>query len=612
MKKEFRGICNQIMNRLKTEFNGIQIIITCAFSLVACIMVIMISLISYQIFSNRMVAMKTESAEQFLNQTKHGLEDYLKSIRRVSDALYYSCIKNTNLDEETIDDEMNLIYESNKDTVVSINLYSDKGEIISGAPVALKKNSEQVISQSWFSVAVNEVENLHFSLPHVENSTGDVSDGYRWTISLSRAVDLKQGSRPGKGVLIFDLKYSTIQQMIDKVNSDDSEEYIYLCDGDGNIICHPKRLWINSGHYVEQTLSTALSSEDISTQTIDKREYIVITKTVSYTGWKLISVIPRSGYNMGQSKIPYFLVFLLAIAFLSILMINRRISRSITRPLLRIDASIHDVEQGNLNPDIYVGGPNEVVHLSRTLQRYLARIRQLMKEVVEEQEMKRQTELDALQSQINPHFLYNTLDSVIWMIEDEQNEGAVYMIKELSKLLRISINRGQTLIAVRDEIRHAKSYINIQQIRYKNQFSCEFDVEEEILDCITIKLVVQPLLENAINYGVQGMDDEGEILVRGYREGQFVYLEVIDNGCGMTEEQVKKILAEQDSLSVPSSNSVSHGNGVGLKNVNSRIKMQFGPEYGLEIESELDEGTTMRIRLPFVSDQDELKKQKER
>ncbi|MCQ2507623.1 MAG: sensor histidine kinase, partial [Dorea sp.] len=226
----------------------------------------------------------------------------------------------------------------------------------------------------------------------------------------------------------------------------------------------------------------------------------------------------------------------------------------------------------------------------------------LMEEVVEEQELKRQSELDALQSQINPHFLYNTLDSVIWMIEDEQNDGAVYMIKELSKLLRISINKGSSLITIRDEIRHAESYMNIQKLRYKDQFTCQFQIDEEILDCCTIKLVVQPLIENAINYGVQGMYDDGEILVRGYRQGNHVYLEVSDNGCGMSEEQIENVFRDTTKEAViPSNAPEKKGNGVGLRNVNTRIQMQFGQEYGIQIFSELGEGTTMRIHLPYLS-----------
>ncbi len=587
---------------------GIQRIVTSAFSLVASIMIIVVSLVMFQLFSRQIVAQKTENAEQFLNQTKHGLEDYLRSNRRVSDALYYTCIKNKNVGKDSMDDELNLIYEANKDNILRIALYSEQGNQIGEVPVSLKENQEDIVNSEWFQNASNEVENLHFTMPYVENISDDATDGYRWVISLSRAVEINSESAPEMGVLVMDLKYSVIQQMIDKVNSNDTEEYIYLCDGDGNIIYHPMQLWMNSGRYKEVTIGDAIRNDGARRTKIKGQEYILVTKTVSYTGWKLVSAVPIGGIDVSQDKFVFILVFFIAIAILSMLVINQNISRSITRPLISLDDAIHDVEKGDSSPNLNVGGPREVVHLGQTLERYMERNQQLMEEVVEEQEQKRQSELDALQSQINPHFLYNTLDSVIWMIEDEQNDGAVYMIKELSKLLRISINKGRSMITVRDEIRHAKSYINIQQVRYKNEFSCEFDIEDQILDCCTIKLIVQPLLENAINHGVQGMGDDGEIMVHGYRKDSFIYIDVTDNGFGMTKEQIQMIFQEKEKTDSDPDLPARKGNGVGLKNVNSRIKMQFGEEYGVEIFSERGEGTTMRLKLPYLDYQDMMKK----
>ncbi|MDO4976085.1 MAG: sensor histidine kinase [Eubacteriales bacterium] len=288
---------------------------------------------------------------------------------------------------------------------------------------------------------------------------------------------------------------------------------------------------------------------------------------------------------------------LICITLLGILFINQQLSRGITSPLIRLDNSIGEIENETLNPDIYIGGPKEVEHLGKTLQSYVQTIRELMDEVVEEQELKRQSELDALQSQINPHFLYNTLDSVMWMIEDQQNDGAVYMIKELAKLLRISISKGRTIIPIRDEILHAKSYMNIQNVRYKNQFDYRFEIDDDLLECSTVKLIIQPLLENAIYHGVQGMEDDGEIIVRGTTSDGMIFLDVIDNGYGMTQEQVNHLLDED----IEEENSTSKkGNGVGLRNVDSRIKMRFGQQFGLKIHSERGEGTRMRICIPYI------------
>ena len=216
-----------------------------------------------------------------------------------------------------------------------------------------------------------------------------------------------------------------------------------------------------------------------------------------------------------------------------------------------------------------------------------------MEDVLMEQEEKRKSELDALQSQINPHFLYNTLESITWMIEGERYDDAVFMISQLASLFRISLSKGKTIIRIEDEVKHAQNYMNIQKIRYKNRFQVDFQIADEIKDCCTVKLIIQPLLENAIYYGVEGMDDEGEIHVTGYRDGDDICIEVRDNGLGMSEDMVEKLLT--DNNHVP-----KHGSGVGVINVHNRIRIRFGAGYGLEIESEPDEGTLVRIRLPYI------------
>ena len=167
------------------------------------------------------------------------------------------------------------------------------------------------------------------------------------------------------------------------------------------------------------------------------------------------------------------------------------------------------------------------------------------------------------------------------------------MITQLASLFRISLSRGKTIISVEDEIKHAKNYMNIQKIRYKNSFAIDFSIEEEILHCCTVKLVVQPLLENAIYYGVEGMDGEGEIHVKGYRKEDDIYIEVSDNGLGMPQDMVERLLTDNNRVR-------KHGSGVGVINVHNRIRLRFGKPYGLEIESMPDEGTTIRIHLPYI------------
>ena len=218
-----------------------------------------------------------------------------------------------------------------------------------------------------------------------------------------------------------------------------------------------------------------------------------------------------------------------------------------------------------------------------------------MEEIIRQQNERRKSELDALQSQINPHFLYNTLESITWMIEAQKNEEAVIMISELAKLLRVSLSRGKTIIPVKDELQHSRSYMNIQLMRYKERFQMEFQTDKEIEDYCIVKLVIQPILENAIYYGVGNMDedDEGKITVRGEKKEDDIYIIIEDNGMGMRKEVLENIL--KDNNKVP-----KHGSGVGVINVHSRIQLMFGEHNGLEIYSEPDEGTRVVIHIPAI------------
>ena len=217
------------------------------------------------------------------------------------------------------------------------------------------------------------------------------------------------------------------------------------------------------------------------------------------------------------------------------------------------------------------------------------------------------TKLELLKSQINPHFLYNTLESITWMVEANRNTDAVFMISELAKLLRISLSKGRTVIRIADEIQHSTSYMNIQKVRYKERFATEFIIDEEINDYCTVKLIVQPILENAIYYGVGNMDEDdgGKITVRGEKNGNDIYISVEDNGMGMSEDVVRNILV--DNNKVP-----KHGSGVGVINVHSRIKLMFGSEYGLKVYSEPDEGTKVVIHIPAIPYTEENRERLER
>ena len=572
---------------------SMQMIISVSFTVLSVCCMCFLGVMLYQQFTRKAENLTVENSRQLLNQTTINLEDYLRNMRRISDAMYYTVIKNTDIGSESLDDSMTLLYEANKDKLVSIACYTNDGNLTAAAPIATEKRDVDVKEQEWFWDAAGELENFHFSTPHVQNLFDDPSFRYYWVVSLSRTVELTRNGTSMLGVLLVDMNYSSIEQLLEKANTDTSGEYVYLMAPDGEIIYHPKQNLIHMGLYQENNDRTAQYEDTTVKENFRGEKRLVTVKTISYTGWKLVSVVPMKSFSMGMTGMRNLVVLLVALTVLAAVLLNQLVSARISKPLRRLNDSVKEWESGNMNPDIYTGGSMEVEHLGKTLRSTVAQIQQLMEDIVVEQEEKRKSELDALQSQINPHFLYNTLDSIVWMITGERYDDAVFMITQLASLFRISLSKGKTVIRIEEEVKHAQNYMNIQKIRYKNSFEVDFQIDEDIRDGCIVKLVLQPLLENAIYYGMEFMDGEGEIHVRGYRKDDDIYLEVEDNGLGMPEEEAAELLNGKERPH-------KHGSGVGLINVHSRLKLRFGEEYGLIIHSCPDEGMMIQIHIPYI------------
>ncbi len=594
MKKKIQHIKDKFIEQWNFKSISIQGLMLISFTVVSAIIIFMLGIILYQFFSYQNKTTISETTNQVVNQTTTNLEDYLQQMRQLSDALYYNTIKEIDISKDNCEEEMNMLYESNKDKLVSFALFSESGELISASPNAAIKDDIDVTNQEWFYNARNEVENLHFSLPHVQNLFEESSIRYKWVISLSRSVNLNDAGESKEGVLLVDMNYSSVEQILDSVNSNNSNFYLYLIDSAGSIIYHPNQKLINSGDFKENNMKAALYKDGIHEEDFDGANRIVITDTVGYTGWKLVSVSTKAS-NLYAERIRYIFILLVAATFMLLMLINRYISRFVSRPIYVLDESISGLSKGNKKGiDILPVATSEVKHLGETIQIYKESNERLVHDIVKEQEEKRKSELDALQAQINPHFLYNTLDSIVWMIEEGgKQKDAVFMITELASLFRLSLSKGNTIIPISDEIKHGMNYMNIQAVRFKNRFTVSFDIDEEINSYSTVKLIVQPILENAIYYGVKNMDEDGHIIVKGWKEDEEIYITIEDNGFGIPEDYLNVILSDTDHKK-------AHGSGVGLINVHKRIQLRFGEKYGIKIESELDVGTKVTIHIPAI------------
>lgn len=574
--------------------NSIRTTIFIYFTVTALAAGLLITFSLYQRLSGQVTAMVQDENQRLIGQVARSVESYLRTIMKLSDSLYYGAVKNADLSSESVGSELTLLYDNNKDNVDNIALFSEDGMLVEAVPAARLKPNLDVTGEPWFRDALEKTENQHFSLPHVQYIFDNNENQYRWVISLSRAVELTSGTSTAQGILLVDISYSSLEQLFDGVTAGKGG-YVYLISSDGELLYHPKMQLIDSGRMQENNVAAAAYKDGNHMEEFDGSSRFVTIKSIGYTGWKVVGVTPENVVTLNTIKTRLFIVFIIALILFILALINSYISSRITNPIKELEKSVGILEEGNLDVPVYAGGSYEIQHLGKSIGDMAAQIRLLMKDIVTEHEAKRKQEFGTLQSQINPHFLYNTLDIIVWMIENEQKAEAVKAVTALARFFRISLSKGKSIITVRDELEHVRNYLMIQHMRFKNKFTYEIQAEDGVLELASLKLMLQPLVENAIYHGMEFMDGDGEILLKVWKEEGDLYFSVIDNGLGMTEEQVGNLFTGASHVDS------KRGSGIGVKNVNERIKLYFGEKYGLSIESEPDEGTTVKIHLPVVT-----------
>ena len=572
---------------------SIQMVLSLSFTAVAAAGILLMGISLIWRFSSAAEQLVAENSQRVLAQANLNLDSYLRRMMRLSDTAYYRVIKNTDLAKDDMTELLSLLYEENRDELVSLAVFDGQGRLISAAPLSTLKEEPHTLGSDWFRTASRNMENLHFSTPHVQQIFHDPDHPFRWVVSLSRYVQLTREGVTESGVLLVDMSYDGVAQACRDVGLANGG-YLYLIDGAGEIIYHPRQQLLYAGLLEENNQTAAGYRDGTHREEFQGQSRQVTVKTVGYTGWKLVGVAPEASWVTDSPQPFLFGLSLLLFALFLMAFLNFRISARIADPIRRLEQSVQALEAGK---DVEIGeaGCYEIQHLSRSVRSMVSTLRHLMEDVIEQERRKRRSELEVLQSQINPHFLYNTLDSVIWMTESGQQQEAIQMVTSLARLFRISLSKGKSFIPLADELEHARHYMNIQQIRFKNRFDVEIEARPGVEELYTLKLIIQPILENAIYHGMASAEEDGHIRVSAYREGEDLILDVEDNGLGMRPEVAQSLL-DESRPEVRTS-----GSGIGVRNVHQRIRLTFGARYGLTILSEPDEGTLVRLRLPALT-----------
>jgi len=472
--------------------------------------------------------------------------------------------------------------------VVAVTIYDETGHLMNCYSLDHEVRPVILENLSFDRTKLELYKDGYVSAPHVMS----LFEGYYpWVVTIIRPVDAGKWEK----WVAVDISCGNISSYINGIGIG-QRGYCFLEDMDGNIVYHPQQQLIYADLKSENT--ALISTLDDGSHVVGTMIYTV--QTLTNGNWRVVGVsFVQEIITDNLREIAQMLAAAAIAIVAATLAVSVLFSRVLSRPIHDLIAAMEAFET-NADNFVYepVSGVREVQDLSSSFAHLVRKIQQLMATVRAEEVNLRKTELKALQAQINPHFLYNTLDSISWMCEQGKNKEAVVMVNALAQLFRISISKGHELIPIRSEVQHARSYLQIQSVRYKEQFSYHFDVEEDCTEYLCNKITLQPIIENAIYHGVNGLVDEGHIEIRVRAEGEAVLFTVEDNGVGMEPEQIEEIFRRK-----PDGKS-----GIGIKNVNDRLKIWFGDAYGITIESVPDEGTKVTVRMPKVREEAEYEK----
>jgi two-component system sensor histidine kinase YesM len=586
------------MMRNHWRFQSIQSNITMAFVLLITITAFTLSMISYYLSEEAVQANARQNATDMMKQVTATIRTYVTGMENISDVTAnnrdiqeylskktYSSLTEEKQYEEKISEFFQSILFSRSD-IASVNIFGYNGQAVFGRKDAELNPYVDLAEQSWYAQAQQTGGKNVLSSSHVQPI---FQNNHRWVVSLSRELQRKDGGQP-LGVLLVDLNFSVLNDMLSDINLG-KRGYIFIVDESGNLVYHPQQQLIYSNLKAEMMdRVTAIRSGTFLTDEGDQSRMYTVQD--SGFGWKIVGVSYVDELVSNKTEMRLSFLALSSLCIIVAILLSLLISTRLSQPIKQLQEHMKEVEKGNFDIQVPVGFTKEIGRLARAFNLMVGKIKELMAQTVRDQEMKRKSELIALQAQINPHFLYNTLDSIIWMAESKRSEEVVVMTAALAKLFRSSISRGEELIPIETEMEHITNYVTIQKMRYQTKFNYGIQMDPSLFQYKTIKIVLQPLVENAIYHGIKHKRGPGFIDISLEEEEQAIVMKVSDNGVGMTEDQVAKLLVYDPGR--------PEGRGVGIQNVHERLQLYFGQAYGLTIRSLPGRGTSVWIRIPKV------------
>ncbi|MHB8128885.1 MAG: sensor histidine kinase [Mobilitalea sp.] len=469
--------------------------------------------------------------------------------------------------------------------IKSVIMVSKDGRILSNESDLDMSMSSDMMKEQWYVSAIHSGSMPVLTSARMQKFSMDKEN---WVISISREIKNELGENIG--VLLIDIRYKVMEDYLSDLELGHTG-FAFIVNDKSEVVYH------KDPSYFEDSLKQA-SLTKILTSTAgydSKQNTLTRTYPLKNADWTLVGVASLDGLNaIKKQLLEMFLlvgIVLLIIAASSVVLFAGRI----TAPIKKLEKAMQDIENGLSEVVIDEKGCYEAQSLAKHFNIMVVKIKGLMAEITEKEKYLRSSEISALHSQINPHFLYNTLDTIVWMAEFNNSEKVIEITKALAQFFRLSLSGGNELTTVANELDHVRQYLFIQKERYGDKLDYSIDCDDSLQDIQIPKLLLQPIVENALYHGIRGLTRQGHISISAVRDDKENLLLIVkDNGEGFDLKRIN----------IDNSDKIIKLGGVGIKNVDQRVKLYYGEEYGITIDSCIGCGTTVVIKClpPFPSE----------
>ena len=558
-------------------------------------LVLILSIVFYSYSAKIVLKQSLEQTREIVEQFSISLDNYMGLMRNKMEIL---------ADSPTIQEEL--------------NTHQDKEDIKNDSFYSRNKRIRRIMLQIYSSVTMNDVEiyginetnhylslwSKKYEIPDkdilFENANlskgrsvlvNNINDAD--TIQMIKMVKDLQTYKP-IGYIRFGLKRNYIEKMAKNINF----------GSDGSVVIFDENLNKISGIVHDSVLSKLLK-EKLSIGNFSysegKNEYTAVHIHSDSTGWTTVGVIPLRYINKDLAGIQYLTVIIIVLTIIIGVTVSVIIAQSLISPLEKTVNALEKFSRGDFAVRLKENRCDEIGKLNRIFNKAIKEINELMQKVTQSEILNKEMEFKTLQSQMNPHFLYNTLDTINWLAFKEKQTEICNLVAAISSLIRASISNKKSIITIEQELDYVKNYIYIQHIRYKDRFDIIYDIDESLLKQAVPKLIIQPIVENAIIHGIENSKNKNLLYISVKRENECIIIIVKDTGIGMTDEKVSELLKEP--LNAEGDEQKAHTN-LGLYAVHKRIQLMYGDLYGLTVQSQAGEGTTVTLHIPFTKKQE--------